>query len=509
MDLRALGALLTALGGVFSAKAGAKAGQLQGFLLGEDITERRKRMKMAEEAQQLQMQLLKAEEERKSQLFPMQMQLLQQDLTRRQELFPLEKEALATKVEADKLNLLNQRLWSLFQQGVAPSQISDPVLRRQYEPFFNYISAVKSLEAVQSEEDLRAVLGRVGEEQRTTLELLGRAQLFANQTKRQMLERQLQGLDLNIAQGEFQLRTTKLNYALNTILSNIDREGMAWDKRSPQQKVEAVKKWVAQLGLEDVVPEDFANIFQRVKSTDARQLALLQAQINLQTQAQSRLLQQQYGYNLNLQREAAMTNLVYGALQGGGQGGVAPVGFMKPAPPPNIFKPTPDNQGSYLNQSALNKYLEPPIDVAVPFGNGTVLLSSLRGRVASIYNKLGRPNATISAEEINTLITYDAGLQLASARQAGFSLGWDTALLMAKENIIPVLKGNHLYRSNNKYKQIVDEWERVFARRLQQPQQTQSSSPQMPTGQIGQPPANAEPRGRGVNYTSSARRRRE
>lgn len=343
MDLQGLGAFLSAIGGYFSAQAGAKAGKLQGLLMGEDITERRKRMKMTEEAQELQKRLAEAEEARRAELFPFQKDTLATQLDimraqekRQEELFPLQRDTLATQLDIGKLNLTNTRLWSMYQRGVAPSQINDPVLRAEYEPFFRYANSVNSLQGVQSPEDLEAVLGQVDEALRPTLEILGRAQLYSNQSRREMIERQMKGLDLNIAQGEFQLRTAKLNTALTSILNNINNEGIDWDKRTPEQKAQAVKKWVGQLGLDDVVPEDFANMFQRVKSVDARQLALFRAQAEINYTNQSRLLGQQIAGNINLQDRHMWGNLVFGALGLNGgqgqQGGVAPVGA--PALPP-------------------------------------------------------------------------------------------------------------------------------------------------------------------------------
>jgi len=240
MDLRGLGAFLSAIGSIFTAKAGATAGQLQGLLMGEELTERRKRMKMTEEAHELQKRLAETEEARRAEIHPLQLGLLQHDLTRRQELFPYEKEALSTQVEAGKLNLLNNRLWTMYQRGVVPSQINDPVLRAEYEPFFNFQRMANSLQWVRSQEELDKLLANVSEEWRPTLEILGRASLLKNQMQEQIWERHLRGADLNLAQGEFQLRTSKLNYALNVILTNINNEGMDWDKRTPQQKIEAV-----------------------------------------------------------------------------------------------------------------------------------------------------------------------------------------------------------------------------------------------------------------------------
>jgi hypothetical protein len=515
MDVQSLGALLTALGGYFSAQAGAQAGQLQGLLMGEDITERRKRMKMAEEAHQEQMETMR-----------LQRRLQEAEEQRRAELYPLQKDILSTQAEKGKIDLTNTRLWSLFQQGVAPSQITDPVLRAQYEPFFNFQMGVRSLEAVMTDEDLQAVLKNFPEDQRALIEILGRAKLFENQSRRQMLEKYMQGLDRNIAEREFQLRTVKLNTVINAILNNINNEGMDWDKRTPEQKIQAVQKWIKQLKLEDVVSPDFANMFQRVRSVDARQLALYRAQAELQHQFAVDLANRQYAHTLNLQREGWWSNIVAGAmgLSGGqGVGGVAPVGFMKPAPPPNIFTPTPDNNGSYLNQTALNNYLKPPIDVPVYYGNKTVMLSSLRGRVASIYNELGRPNGRINADDISTLITYDAGLQIASAQQAGLALDWNTALLMAVDNIIPILESNHLYRSSPDYQRVLNNWKRAWQQKLQQRAEGggqsggQTPAPNMPRGQIGNQPTApaslpAQPRGGGggsPKYTSSARRKRE
>ncbi len=507
MDLRALGALLSALGGVFSAKAGATAGQVQGLLLGEDLTERRQRRKMAEEAHQLQTELARAQEQR------------------RQELFPFEKEALATQVELGKLNLEDTRLWTLFRQGVAPSQISDPVLRARYEPFFNYQMAVRNLEAVQTQEDLDTVLKQVPEEFRPSLEIMGRTQLFANQSRRQMIERQLQGLDLNLAQGEFQLRTAKLNTALNLIINNINAEGMDWDKRTPQQKIEAVKKWIAQAGLSDVVSEDFANMFQRVKSTDARQFALYRLQAELQQKMQRELMAQQYAYNLNLQDRAWWGNLVAGALQGGigGQGGVAPVGFSTP-PPIEVFKNTYDNSGSNLNLSGLEKYLKIPMNISVPrrVGQQVVLvpLSVLQMEVSEIYKRLARPDATLSAEDINTLIAFDAGLHRAYALKDNMDLDWNTAFAIATQRVLATLKSNRAYMANREhYGRILDDWERAWARMSQQqmeatsPTQSGGQSPNMLRGAIGGqgiPPASAPaPRsGAQGGYTSNARRQR-
>jgi hypothetical protein len=409
-------------------------------------------------------------------------------------------------------------LWSMYQRGVSPSQITDPVLRAEYEPFFNYMMAVNTLQAVQSEDDLNAVLGRVSEELRPSLEILGRANLLRNQMQQQLWERQLRGLDANLAQGEFQLRTAKLNFAINTILNNINNEGTDWDKRTPQQKIEAVKKWIAQLGLEDVVPENFANMFQRVKSADTRQLALLQAQIEAQLQAQLRLGQQQFHFNRLLQQEAWMSNIVAGALQGGGMGagGVAPVGF--PAPPAlNIFKSTYDNNQSLINESGLKEYLKIPLDIPVPLRVGGQIvqrpLSVLQAEVGAIYRRLGRPNATLTAEDISTLVAFDAGQIRASALKGGMDLDWNTALLMGKQRVVSALRENPAYQAQpDKYQRVLNEWERAFEQNLQARTAGggQSPAPNMPRGQIGgQQTAPAQPRGGSPNYTSQARKKRE
>ncbi len=513
MDLQGLGAFLSAIGGYFSAKAGATAGKLQGLLTGEDLTERRKRMQMTEEAHQLQTELLRKQEERTSELFPLQKGMLQQEFEQRGQLFPLQKEALGTQVELGKLNLEDTRLWSLFRQGVAPSQISDPVLRQRYEPFFNYQMGVRSLEAVQTREELDAVLAQVPEEFRPSLEIMGRMQLFTNQSKRQMVELQMRGVETNIAQGEFSLRTAKLNHALTTILNNINNEGMDWDKRSPQQKIEAVKKWLEQTGLSDIVPEDFANMFQRVKSVDARQFALYRAQADLQHRYNMEAMSRQFGYNLSLQDRAFWGNIVAGALGlGGGQGGVgggnvAPVGFPALPPIPSIFNNTYDNRGSNLNPTALSKYLNSaPFEISVPFGRGYQPLSVIGAHANAIYQKLGRPNATISAEEINTLITFDAGLLQSHFAKNGMEIDWNSALAWATERVLPTIQANPAYTANMNYQRVVNDWRRKWEQRLQQGAggggQTSAPAPQQGAqGQGGQrrppnPPTGAIPRDR-------------
>ena len=528
MDLQGLGAFLTAIGGYFSAQAGATAGKLQGLLTGEDLTERRKRMQMAEEAHQLQTELLRAEEQRKQGLFPLQRQLLEEDLKRRQALFPLEHEALSTQVEFGKLNLLNNRLWSMYQRGVVPSQISDPVLRAEYEPFFNYMNSVHSLEAVQSDDDLQAVLGAVPEEWRGTLEIIGRTRLFRNQIQKQILEQQLAGLDLNLATGEFQLRSAQLNNALSVVLGNIDREGMNWDKRKPEQKIQAVQKWLKETGLDAYVPEGFANMFQNIQSTDARQYALLQLQTELQLRASMRLAQQQFGFNRILQNEAWMSNIVAGALGQGQQGGfggmpfgggnVAPVGF--PAPPTiNIFKGAYDNNGTNINESGLTNYLKIPVDIPVPFGGRTAPLSALATEAGGIYRRLGRADATLSAQDINTLIAYDAGLIMAGAMGSPFPIDWNTAFMIAKSRVVPALKANRAYQARPiQYGQVLDNWERWWEQNIERgtAPAPPNNNPQMPTGQIGgqrtapapQSPT-TQPQGGSPRYSSQARKKRE
>ena len=528
MDLQGLGAFLTAIGGYFSAQAGATAGKLQGLLTGEDITERRKRMQMSENAFELQKRLAEAEEARRAELFPLTKRGMEQQIEQSEQLFPLKRDALATQVETGKLNLENTRLWTMYQRGVVPSQISDPVLRAQYEPFFNYMNSVHSLEAVQSDDDLQAVLGAVPEEWRGTLEIIGRTRLFRNQIQKQMLERQLAGLDLNLATGEVQLRSLQLNNALSVVLGNIDREGMNWDKRTPEQKIQAVQKWLKNAGLDAYVPEGFANMFQRVQSTDARQYALLQLQTELQLRASMRLAQQQFGFNRILQNEAWMSNIVAGALQGQQQGGfggmpfgggnVAPVGF--PAPPTiNIFKGAYDNNGTNINESGLTNYLKIPADIPVPFGGRTAPLSALATQAGGIYRRLGRSDATLSAEDINTLIAYDAGLIMAGAVQGGMQLDWNTALMMAKSRVIPALKANRPYQANTpNYRQVLDNWVRWWEQNIERgtAPAPPNNNPQMPTGQIGgqrtapapQSPT-TQPQGGSPRYSSQARKKRE
>jgi hypothetical protein len=496
MDLRGLGAFLSAIAGYFSAQAGAKAGQLQGLLMGEELAERRKRMKMAEEAHQeeietrrLQRRLQEAEEERRARLFPYQ------------------ERTFATQAETGELNLQNQRLWSLYQQGITPSQITDPVLRQQYEPFYNYITALNSLNAVMTEEDLQAVLGMLSEDQRKPIEILGRAKLFENQIRRQMMERHMQGLDINLAMGEFQLRTNQINTAINIVLNNINAEGTNWDKRPKEQKIEAVQKWIKQVGLENVVPPDFANMFQNMQSADARQLALLQAQINWQLQANLTLGRHQFAWSRALQEQAAFTNLVYGALQAqqqqgglggiGGGGGLAPVGFAIPQAP-TFFETTRNQQGSQLNRSLLNRYVQIPYNVVVPtYVNNQMVprnLAELQGDVLAIYHKLDRPLADISFDEINTLITFDAGLHLAEAMKSGGWLDWDIALDMAVGRIFPVLQSLDHYRTNLNYQRTLNNWRRAWEEKRRQrlqgtlPTASQQGQGQLPQQPQGQPP---------------------
>ena len=530
MDLQGLGAFLSALGGIFTAKAGATAGQLQGLLMGEDLTERRKRMKMAEEAHQLQTELLRAEEARKQELFPLTKQRLEQQIEQSQTLFPLQKEALATQVDMSKLNFQNTRLWMMFQQGVVPSQISDPVLRAEYEPFFNYQTTARSLEAVQTEEALQALLEKVPEEWRPSLEMFGRVNLLKNQMQQQMMERYLKGMDINLAQGELSLRNTKLNSAFNFILTNINNEGMDWDKRTPQQKIEAVKKWIAQLGLQDVVPEDFANMFQRVKSIDARQLALFNAQSQITFGLQSRLLGQQIAGQLAALQQTFYGNLVAGALGlGGGQGGnnfVAPFGFpatdMPPAPV--IFNQTPNQQGNYLNQTALNNYLKAPMNIFVPMkvGQQTVWksLAEIQSQAGNIYQRLALPNGSANADEISTLIAYDAGLLQAQFAKGGVELDWNSALAWAVERVMPTILNSPAFRGNINFQNTVKEWKRVWEQQLQQ-RAGQTPNPNAPRGTIGNPPRPpasapasqpAPPRrssGGSPQYSSQQRRKRE
>jgi hypothetical protein len=510
MDLQGLGAFLTAIGGYFSAQAGAQAGKLQGLLMGEDITERRKRMRMAEEAQELQKRLAEAEEARKQELFPLTKRGMEQQIQQSEELFPLKRDALATQVEAGRLNLENQRLWSMYQRGVVPSQVNDPVLRAQYEPFFNYMNSLQTLENVQSDEDLDKILGAVPEEWRGTLEIAGRFRLFRNQMQRELLERQLKGVDLNLAQGEFQLRSAQLNNALSLVLGNIDREGINWDKRPTEQKIQAVQKWLKDAGLDGYVPQGFANMFQKIQSTDARQYALLQLQTDLQLRANMQLLRQQIAGNLSLLQQQMYGNLVFGAMQGqqqqgffggmpfgGGGGNVAPVGFAAP-PTINIFKGAYDNNGTNINESGLTNYLKIPADIPVPFGNGTAMLSGLATQAGGIYRRLGRADATLSAEDINTLIAYDAGLIMVGAMQSNFPIDWNTALMLAKQRVVPALRANRAYQARpTQYGQVLDNWERWWEQNIQrgtaparQNRNPQTRSPQgaIPTQRLDRQP---------------------
>jgi hypothetical protein len=171
---------------------------------------------------------------------------------------------------------------------------------------------------------------------------------------------------------------------------------------------------------------------------------------------------------------------------------VPPVGFAVPEvpPAPNFFKNTYDNRGSNINESGLNAYLKPPVDiyVPVPVGNQTVpmALSALTGKVASIIQKLGRPDASLTPEDINTLLIYDAGLIQAAAAKTGMQIDWNVALLEAKERILPVLKQNPPYQGNANYRKVLNDWERAFNQKLQKLQQLQQR-------QQAQPPAVPQP----------------
>jgi len=364
---------------------------------------------------------------------------------------------------------------------------------------------------------LQAVLEKLPEDQRGMVEILGRAKLFENQTRQQMIERYMRGADLNLAQGETQLRTAQINFAINTVLNNINAEGTNWDKRSPEQKIEAVRKWLKQARLDDVVPPDFAEMFQRVQSADARQLAILQAQINWQLQANMKLYDRQFAGLLALNREAWWNNIVAGALGGvqqqggfggfgnfGGFGGgtVAPIGFEIP-PPPNFFTTTRDTSGSQLNLSLLNKYVQVPYSVPVPVRVGGQMvmtnLGELQGRVLEIYRKLDNPNASITADEISTLITFDAGLHYASAKKGGMEIGWDTAVDIAVGRIVPVLRSINLYRNNPNYKKAVDDWVRAYHAK-----RARATAPQQGQGGQGTHPASQGQTPQGGQATRSA-----
>jgi len=494
MDLQGLGAFLSALGGIFTAKAGATAGQLQGLLMGEDLTERRKRMKMAEDAFELQKRLAEAEEARRAELFPLTKQGMEQQIKQSEELFPLKRDALATQVDMSKLNFQNTRLWIMFQQGIVPSQISDPVLRAEYEPFFNYQTTARSLEAVQTKEALEALLEKVPEEWRPSLEMFGHMNLWKNQMQQQMVERYFKGMDINLAQGELQIRSMQLNNALSVVLGNIDREGLNWDKRTPEQKIQAVQKWLKDTGLDAYVPEGFANMFGKVQSTDARQLALFNAQSQITFGLQSRLLGQQITGNLALLQNQLFGNLVFGAMGlGGGRGGLAPVGFPETQMPPApvIFNQTADQRGNYLNQTVLNNYLKAPMHIFVPIKVGQQLvwksLGELQSQAGNIYQRLALPNGSADADEISTLIAYDAGLLQAHYAKAGIELGWDSLLDMAVGRVMPSLENSPAYRGNINFQHTVKEWRRVWEQQLQQ-RAGRTPNPNAPRGTIGNPP---------------------
>jgi hypothetical protein len=255
-----------------------------------------------------------------------------------------------------------------------------------------------------------------------------------------------------------------------------------------------VQKWLKDTGLDAYVPEGFANMFGKVQSTDARQLALFNAQSQITYGLQSRLLGQQIAGHLAAIQQTFYGNLVAGAMGfGGGQGGMpfgggglAPVGF--PALPAiNIFKGVFDNNQSNLNEVGLRDYLKYPADITVPFRGGTEMLSALATRAGNIYRNLARPNAKITAEDINTLIAYDAGLIMAKFAEGGMGIDWRTAFAIAKSRVIPALKGNRAYQTEPiHYAQVIDNWERWWVRNIEQGGSApQSNNPQMPRGTIG------------------------
>jgi hypothetical protein len=305
--------------------------------------------------------------------------------------------------------------------------------------------------------------------------------------RQELFERQLRGLDINLATGEFQLRNAQLNAAINLVLSNIDREGTNWDKRPTEQKIEAVRKWLKETGLEQAVPSNFPEMFQRIQSSDARQLFLLRAQTDYMLAANLALLRTQGAINRALQHEAMLGNLVFGAMQQSQQGqqgylGVPPVGY--PAPPtPIIFNPAPDQRGNYLNQSGLNNYLKFPLDIYVPTSQGNQRLSVLATEAGNIYKSLAVPNPQLDANAINTLVNFDAGLFVSYGLHGNLQIDWNTALIEAASRVLSTLKANRAYLADTNYKRVVDGWERAFYQRLQQRQQ----------GQQAQPPATPQP----------------
>ena len=167
-------------------------------------------------------------------------------------------------------------------------------------------------------------------------------------------------------------------------------------------------------------------------------------------------------------------------------------------------------------------------------------MSALATQAGGIYRRLGRSDATLSAEDINTLIAYDAGLIMAGAMGSPFPLDWNTAFMMAKSRVIPALKANRPYQANTpNYRQVLDNWERWWEQNIERgtapaspnnnpqtptgtiggqnrPPAPQNRSPQMPTGQIGgqnRPPApqspTTQPQGGSPRYSSQARKKRE
>jgi hypothetical protein len=180
-------------------------------------------------------------------------------------------------------------------------------------------------------------------------------------------------------------------------------------------------------------------------------------------------------------------------MGGMGARGVAPVGI--PALPiPEIFKNTYDNNGSSLNQSGLTKYLNSaPFDVSVPerVGNQIVWtpLNVLATRANAIYQRLARSDATLSAQDINTLVSFDAGIVYAYFAQGGMPIDWNTALLMAKQRIVSTLRANLAYQARQfHYQRVLDDWEQAFDQQQRQRQQQGQQSTQVQQPVRGQLP---------------------
>jgi hypothetical protein len=141
-------------------------------------------------------------------------------------------------------------------------------------------------------------------------------------------------------------------------------------------------------------------------------------------------------------------------------------------PAPVVFNTTPNQQGDYLNQTALNNYLKAPANIFVPVRVGNQFvptpLSNLQARAGNLYKQLALPNGYISADDISTLVMYDAGLLQAQFAKGGIELDWNSALMWAEDRVISSIRNSPAYRLNIKFQQTLTDWKRAWEQTLQQ-----------------------------------------